>query len=115
MYSNGLSISLNPSRGGSPRWEPSDLGDNLCIGGRLDNGGGGMNGIFYEVLVYNATLSNGDRQKIEGYLATKWSLQSALIAGHPYKTTPFTPMPVKASSSSSATSSGSRTGAGWSL
>ena len=118
IYSNGLSISVTPSRGQPSTWEPSDLGDNLCIGGRLDNGGGGMNGIFYEVLIYNATLSDGDRQKIEGYLATKWGLQSALIAGHPYKTTPFSPMPVKANATPGITATSSlhpTSGAGWSL
>ena len=118
MHSNGSPITLNLSRGGSSTWQPSDLGDNLCIGGRLDNGAGGVNGIFYEVLVYNATLSDGDRRKIEGYLATKWALQSSLIGGHPYKTTPFTPMPSRANDTPGITatsSSGPRTGAGWSL
>lgn len=41
-----------------------------------------------EILIYTASISNGDRQKIEGYLAWKWGLTSALPVGHPYKTAP---------------------------
>jgi hypothetical protein len=47
--------------------------------------------IFYgnvcEILMYNTALSTTDRQKVEGYLAWKWSIQSKLPSGHPYYST----------------------------
>ena len=43
-------------------------------------------GMFYEVLIYNTSLSVDRRQKVEGYLAHKWGLSANLVAGHPYKT-----------------------------
>lgn len=48
-------------------------------------------GNIYEILVYNSTLSNTDRQIIEGYLAWKWGLQSALPSSHPYNNNALTP------------------------
>jgi hypothetical protein len=41
-------------------------------------------GKIYEVLVFNTTLSNIDRQIIEGYLAYKWNLIDSLPTTHPY-------------------------------
>jgi hypothetical protein len=41
-------------------------------------------GKIYEVLVFNTTLSNTDRQIIEGYLAYKWNLIDSLPTTHPY-------------------------------
>lgn len=38
---------------------------------------------FNEILMYTTTLSELDRQNIEGYLAQKWSLTSGLPPGHP--------------------------------
>ncbi len=43
------------------------------------------NGNFGEAIICNADLSTSDRQKIEGYLAHKWSLLGNLPADHPYK------------------------------
>ena len=40
-------------------------------------------GSIGEVLVYNVALGDTDRRDIEGYLAQKWGLTSALPAGHP--------------------------------
>jgi hypothetical protein len=42
-------------------------------------------GYGMEILFYNSVLSTNDRQKVEGYLAHKWGIQSSLPAGHPYK------------------------------
>ena len=36
-------------------------------------------------MLYLATITEEDRQKIEGYLAWKWGLETALPADHPYK------------------------------
>lgn len=43
------------------------------------------NGNIFEILVYNATLSTTDRQRLEGYLAWKWGVQTSLPAGHPFR------------------------------
>ena len=48
-------------------------------------------GTTSEILVYNSTLSNTDRQIVEGYLAWKWQLQSALPLTHPYNNNAITP------------------------
>jgi len=45
---------------------------------------GWFKGFISEVLVYNTALSTSDRQKIEGYLAWKWSIQTSLPTAHPY-------------------------------
>jgi hypothetical protein len=49
-----------------------------------------INATISEVLVYSNVLTTPQRQLIEGYLATKWSLQASLPAAHPYKSTPVT-------------------------
>jgi hypothetical protein len=50
------------------------------------SGGGPPDTYISEVLVYNTVLTDTPRQKIEGYLAWKWGLQSTLPPDHPYKT-----------------------------
>ena len=45
---------------------------------------GRLNGYVHEVVVYNTTLTNSDRQKVEGYLSWKWGLQAKLPTSHPY-------------------------------
>lgn len=45
-----------------------------------------LNGVIYEILVYNSLLTTIQRQKVEGYLAHKWGLQTSLPANHPHKT-----------------------------
>jgi hypothetical protein len=46
-------------------------------------------GYIAEVLVYSNALGVADRQRIEGYLAWKWGLQSQLPALHPYSNVKF--------------------------
>ena len=43
-----------------------------------------------EFIIVSGTLSTGDRQKMEGYLAWKWGLQANLPSNHPYKLSPPT-------------------------
>ena len=43
-----------------------------------------------EFIIVSGTLSTGDRQKLEGYLAWKWGLEANLPSGHPYKLLPPT-------------------------
>jgi hypothetical protein len=45
-----------------------------------------LQGYISEIIIYNASLTTTQRQKIEGYLAWKWGLESTLPGGHPYKT-----------------------------
>jgi hypothetical protein len=41
-------------------------------------------GYMAEICVFNKILSNADRLRVEGYLAWKWGLRSALSATNPY-------------------------------
>ena len=49
--------------------------------------GNSWNGKIYEIVSYQSLLSTTERQKVEGYLAYKWGLQSSLPSAHPYKST----------------------------
>ena len=51
----------------------------------------GWGGWIGEVVVFNYKLSDADREKVEGYLAHKWSLTSNLPSSHPYKSSAPTP------------------------
>jgi hypothetical protein len=58
-----------------------------------------FNGTISEVLIYDTTLSSSQRQAVEGYLASKWGIQSNLIATQPYSIVPpfsryFAPMDI---------------------
>lgn len=46
------------------------------------------NGNFGEAIICNASLSEPDRQMVEGYLAHKWGLAGNLVDGHPHKAAP---------------------------
>ena len=46
-----------------------------------------MDGAIGEIVVTSGVLSTDDRQRLEGYLAHKWGLESSLPADHPYKGT----------------------------
>jgi hypothetical protein len=50
-----------------------------------------FNGILHEVVMYFGSLSNSQRQQVEGYLAWKWGLQTSLPGGHPYRLFPPPP------------------------
>ena len=45
------------------------------------------NGFIAEIIFGRFDISDGDRQRVEGYLAHKWGLTSNLPAAHPYKNT----------------------------
>ena len=50
-------------------------------------------GYVYEMIVYSASLTQTQRQSIEGYLGWKWGLQASLSNAHPYLTVnPETPV-----------------------
>ena len=50
----------------------------------IDKVGENFNGEIAEVLVFDNQVNAVNRQKIEGYLAHKWSLSSQLPELHPY-------------------------------
>lgn len=60
------------------------------IGCNFINTNRSWNGPLGEIVAVSDVLSTADRQKLEGYLAWKWGLESNLPIGHPYKTTPPT-------------------------
>jgi hypothetical protein len=53
--------------------------------GSLYNDTQEWNGDIGDIIIYNGVLSTEDRQKVEGFLAWKWGLQSGLPSDHPYK------------------------------
>jgi len=57
------------------------------VGNQANPTGEYWNGAIGEVLIYNIALSDPQRQKVEGYLASKWGLRDSLPADHPYKST----------------------------
>jgi hypothetical protein len=58
----------------------------LNIGNRFMRPAGNLlNGKVAEVLVFRNELGTDERQKVEGYLSTKWGLTGNLPADHPYK------------------------------
>lgn len=57
------------------------------IGKRSDNLGGSaynLYGNICEIIVYNFTMTQVQRQQVEGYLAWKWGLKNTLSSTHPY-------------------------------
>lgn len=44
-------------------------------------------GVIQEIMGFDAVLTTTDRQKVEGYLASKYGLRGLLPGGHPYKST----------------------------
>ena len=47
-----------------------------------------LNGYIQEIIVYNTSLTQFQRQQVEGYLAWKWGIQTNLPTSHPYKPNP---------------------------
>lgn len=78
-YVNGTSVASSSSLG--TRNNPSGI---TVIGGNLE-GNQALKGTMCEFLVYSSGLTITQRQKIEGYLAWKWGLQTSLPIGHPYR------------------------------
>jgi hypothetical protein len=51
----------------------------------MSSGTSHFNGLVGEIIIYSTALSQANRQKVEGYLAWRWGIQSVLPVGHPYK------------------------------
>jgi hypothetical protein len=91
-YKNGTVYASNTS---SLTGTSSDSGALPMIGGTYgasygNNAANSDNrfatGYFHELLVFNSVLTTIQRQKVEGYLAHKWGLQTSLPSNHPHKT-----------------------------
>lgn len=63
----------------------SSVTDTLNIGARNNGASLAMDGDLHELIIYNAPLSQANREKVEGYLAWKWGLEGNLPSGHPYE------------------------------
>jgi hypothetical protein len=48
-----------------------------------------LNGVIYEIIIFNTPLTLANRQNVEGYLAQKWGLTPSLPLGHPGLTTNY--------------------------
>ncbi len=56
------------------------------FGARGDNNAEALDGLIGEIIITDSIPDTDARQKIEGYLAHKWSLTGNLPADHPHKT-----------------------------
>ena len=75
----------------------ADFTDSIYFVGR-SGVASGISGHYCEILIYNTNLSESQRQQVEGYLATKWGIQSSLPSSHPYYSAPPTAAVVTTSS-----------------
>jgi hypothetical protein len=89
-------IAVNGTEYANSTAAPSTLvtrasGGRTAIGAGYESGSyaRAYSGYFAEILVYSTLLTNADRQRIEGWLAWKWGLQSQLPALHPYSNVRF--------------------------
>ncbi len=105
---SGISIYINGNLSSSNSTNPAFYAGTTYIGAE------NYVGTILEVIIFNSVLTIADRQKVEGYLAWKWGIQSALPIAHPYyNISPRGPVSVDTAPSqpSSLTlSSGSDTG-----
>ena len=88
LYKNGTSIVS-----GTPSGTKNISTANNYLGQNQSSNGAGTyyKGIINEFIVYNTSLSQTQRQQVEGYLAWKWGLVTSLPAGHPYINFPPSP------------------------
>ena len=82
MYASGNTLTLSPNNTLSPSSSTSSITQIGTNGPSNAN-----NGFIYEIMIFNTVLSISDRQKVEGYLAWKWGLNSKLPTTHPYYST----------------------------
>lgn len=85
---NGTVRSTSVYSGSGGSWANPPLP--LYISGNYSGGSFGTTQIA-EVIHYNASITSGQRQQLEGYLAWKWGIQASLPATHPYKKFPPPP------------------------
>jgi hypothetical protein len=81
LYANGTQTGSNTS---TPALYAT--GGTLGLGAYLylANPEAYFSGRINEIVLFNRVLTQSDRQRLEGYLAWKWGLQSRLPTTHPY-------------------------------
>jgi hypothetical protein len=79
-YINGSNTTLAL---GGQTFDAYDGGSIFGIGGH-PSGDIGFNCVLNEVLLFNVELSTIQRQQVEGYLASKWGLQTSIVPTNPY-------------------------------
>lgn len=77
IFNNGTLTSSN-----TVTMSSSAASDPLFIGG-FGNGESYL-GNLGEMLIFSRQLTTSERQKVEGYLAWKWGVQTSLPTNHPY-------------------------------
>jgi hypothetical protein len=80
-YSNGSIVSI--TGGQTTSLNAADNSPNIYFTSRAGNLAQ-VTANYCEILIYNTNLSTSSRQKIEGYLAWKWGIQTSLPISHPY-------------------------------
>ncbi len=95
VFLNGLQQGASYNAGGSTPNANNNFSQNV-----VSWTGGGLariyNSIYYTGKIYEVawytSLTDPQRQQVEGYLAWKWGLQGSLPANHPYKTSIIPPL-----------------------
>ncbi|MEI7935189.1 MAG: hypothetical protein WCK27_00740 [Verrucomicrobiota bacterium] len=83
QYSNGVGSGYaNGSFFGSTSFTANTVPAPIRLGTRSD--GATRTGAFSEIVYVNTALPSAQQQRLEGYLAWKWGLQTNLPASHPY-------------------------------
>jgi hypothetical protein len=80
LFANGTSVAITPASG---TFIPIN-GNGTFIGSYTAGTASRFAGTIAEIVIFNISIPLADRQKVEGYLAWKWSLQAKLPGGHPY-------------------------------
>jgi hypothetical protein len=88
-FNGGSNLSNNPGATRNTPTTPNYIGTILDprSGAFLDGGVG-------EIIMYNSDLTDFQRRQVEGYLATKWNLDTRLPVAHPYKAYQFSPLEI---------------------
>jgi hypothetical protein len=85
-YLNGTSNGQGTGETGARTYN-----NGMALGSMWENGGGQwLSFRVGEIVVASSVLPTDNRQRLEGYLAWKWGLESNLPANHPYKLLPPT-------------------------
>jgi hypothetical protein len=86
LSANTTAVSVNGGTFSTLAGNTGGIGTNgLSIGSEAGGSASeGFLGHLSEVICYNSTVTQPQRQQIEGYLAAKWGLQARLPATHPF-------------------------------